>query len=326
MIHAASATSEGGGDGGGGDGDSGGDQGGADQDGDEGGEETDGSTDFQPDSDTNEETEPTDQTESEEETEPEPTPQLDITPEPSPTPQELVEICDNGQDDDNDGQIDLTDSDCALPDQGITPTPTPTPTPGLLTPSPALGAFQSIAPQKSCRPSGSAPSGQIPGCSPSDRLGACQDIGLVGTICEVLPPNSPTPPPKRPGEQCSVGSIPGSTLPLCINVSGRVADCVNISIGTVCTALSPTQHQPQLQYIPILPYAYSIPTVPTVQKHHLQHQPQPQPHTPTPTQHPLLLLLLLQLQLLPQHQPQLQLQLQQPHLLQPQPLPLLQLS
>ena len=408
MIHTASATS----DGGGGDGD--GDQGGGD--GDQGGE-TDGSADFQPDSDTDETDTTDEETETtDEETEPEPTPQLDVTPEPSPTPQELVEICDNGQDDDNDGQADETDSDCAtqpsptpsptpMPFQGIlagpapecydgprsptmhigipacddpslqgfpktcsnvpdagmptdfrtecvvdktqceegfvlryqgalcvrsdlaltpsplpspspspiptaTPTPTPinpnialciinpnspncpktpsptdtpiptaTPTPtdtprGLFgsaittpTPSPtplanALpglaatpdlaatpmpGLLQTIAPAKSCRPVG-VPGSPIPECSPSDRLGACQDIGLIGSICKVLPPDSPTPPPKRTGVQCTIGSIPGATLPLCIDLPGdRVADCVNISIGTVCTALSPTPHQPQLQ-------------------------------------------------------------------------------
>ena len=67
---------------------------------------------------------------------------------PSPTPQELTgvsQICDNGQDDD--GQIDAADSDCAtqppptpstnaLPGQGFTPTPTPT-----VTPAPAAGGL-----------------------------------------------------------------------------------------------------------------------------------------------------------------------------------------
>jgi hypothetical protein len=398
MIHTASATS----DGGGGDGD--GDQGGGD--GDQGGE-TDGSADFQPDSDTDEtetageETETTD-----EETEPEPTPQLDVTPEPSPTPQELVEICDNGQDDDNDGQADETDSDCATqpsstpsptpgPLQGVfavpepdcivggpnprnptvpacddpsvaqflktcstvprdaidgggfeqqcvvdrtqcantdavvtnvgchvftgttttalTPTPSPIPgplpTPGptrspipgpLPTPGPTRspipglvatpdfaatpmpGLFQTIAPEKSCRPVG-VPGSPIPECSLSDRLGACQDIGLIGSICKVLPPDSPTPPPKRTGVQCSVATIPGATLPLCIDLPGdRVADCVNISIGTVCTALSPTPTPTPTPIDPNIALCILNPNSPNCPK-----TPSPTP-SPTPTPTPLL--------------------------------------
>jgi hypothetical protein len=155
MIHTASASSEGGGDG-----DSGGDQGEGDQNGDEGGGETDGNADFQPDSDTDvtettdEETETTDE---ETEPEPEPTPQLDVTPEPSPTPQgltNLVEICDNGQDDDNDGQIDADDSNCTQQTSSILtlkPTPAPTLAPTLtpsstLTPTNIQGLFGTITP------------------------------------------------------------------------------------------------------------------------------------------------------------------------------------
>ena len=137
MILTASATSEGGGgdgdgDQGGGDGDQGGDQ---DDTSDDSGDDQDGGNgdaDFQSDSDT----EPDGTSET---TEPELTPELSETIEPSPSPenlQELVEICDNGQDDDNDGQIDADDSDCSQQTSSIltlTPTPTSTPT---LTPSP----------------------------------------------------------------------------------------------------------------------------------------------------------------------------------------------
>jgi hypothetical protein len=119
MIHTASASSEGGGDGdqggdSGGDGDQGGDSGGdGDQDNtsedpgnDQGGDE--GGADFQ--SDSNTEPDGTSDT-----IDPELTPELSETPEPSPSPenlQGLVEICDNGLDDDNDAQIDADDSDC----------------------------------------------------------------------------------------------------------------------------------------------------------------------------------------------------------------------
>ena len=49
-------------------------------------------------------------------------------PEPTPPPEGLlVEICDNGQDDDGDGLIDGDDSICAqeAPSNQSTPTPTP---------------------------------------------------------------------------------------------------------------------------------------------------------------------------------------------------------
>jgi hypothetical protein len=175
MITAATATPEGSVDQGGGDGDGGGEDQGdgeGDQNGDggDGGGETDGdgSADFQPE----EETETTE----DEETEPEPTPQLDVTPESSPTFQELVEICDNGQDDDNDGQIDQADSDCGQHGQGTTPTPTPIPAPtasGLFgfttitptptptpTPRPLQGVF--AVPEPDCIQG--SPQGGIPSC------------------------------------------------------------------------------------------------------------------------------------------------------------------
>lgn len=128
MITIASASSEGGsGEGGEGDGDQG-----DDQNGDEGGGDTDVNADSQPESDT-------DETETDEEAEPE----LDPTPEPSPLPPghaNEVEICGNGQDDDNDGQIDEQDSDCI---QGTLPASIPTLTPiPSLTPNPGfIGGF-----------------------------------------------------------------------------------------------------------------------------------------------------------------------------------------
>jgi hypothetical protein len=134
LIRPVSATPEGGG---------GEDQGGDEEGGDgDGGGDTDGDTDFQPDFDT-------DETETDEETETELTPEL--TPElETPEPEGLVEICDNGQDDDNDGQTDEADSDCSERPQldsasptpnplpTLTPTPTPTPLQGALTTGPIL--------------------------------------------------------------------------------------------------------------------------------------------------------------------------------------------
>ena len=129
MITTASASSEGGGEEGGeGDGDQG-----EDQIGDQGGEDTDGNADSQPEPDT-------DETETDEETEPDIGRELDAEPEPSPLapgPADEVEICGNGQDDDNDGQIDEQDSDCiqeTLPASipTVTPTPSLTPNPGFI--------------------------------------------------------------------------------------------------------------------------------------------------------------------------------------------------
>jgi hypothetical protein len=100
-----------------------------------GGGETDGGTDFQPDPGTDEETET--------ELTPELTPELDGTSEPEELT-ELVEICDNGVDDDNDGQIDADDSDCSQQTSTIpalTPTLTPSPTP---TTSPLVPNIQGL--------------------------------------------------------------------------------------------------------------------------------------------------------------------------------------
>jgi hypothetical protein len=94
------ATASSGGDGEGEGGDEGGDQS-VDVEG--GGGETDGSADLQPES-------------SSDETENEPTLELTENPQPSPSsPQNLVpsaENCNNGQDDDGNGDADLADSDC----------------------------------------------------------------------------------------------------------------------------------------------------------------------------------------------------------------------
>lgn len=92
-----------------------------------------GEADTQPDTD-NEGTEATDETDTNEDSETEPTSELDISPEPSSAPESLEEICGNGQDDDNDGQMDQEDSDCiqeTSPASIPTPTPTPSPTPSL---------------------------------------------------------------------------------------------------------------------------------------------------------------------------------------------------
>ena len=191
MIHTASATSDGGGgdgdgDQGGGDGDQGGgdgDQGG--DDGDQGGE-TNGDADFQPDSDTDE----TDTTD--EETEPEPTPELDVTPEPSPPPenlQELVEICNNGLDDDDDGQIDADDSDCTQQTSSIlTLTPTPTPAPTLTpSPTPSPTNIQGLFDAGDSNPFGDALCALPGACEPFKPAPTPQDPGLT------LIPDPPSP-------------------------------------------------------------------------------------------------------------------------------------
>ncbi|MGA9296793.1 MAG: hypothetical protein WBV72_05245, partial [Nitrososphaeraceae archaeon] len=74
-------------------------------------------------------------------------------------PQELDEICNNGQDDDNDGQVDVADSDCAdqpspTPGQESTPTPTVRGLFGstIISPSPSPTPFPSPSPSPSPSP------------------------------------------------------------------------------------------------------------------------------------------------------------------------------
>jgi hypothetical protein len=236
----------------GGDGEGGGDQGG-DQNGDEGGED-----DFQPDSDTDEETETTDEPETDEETQPEPTPQLDISPEPTPAPQELVEICDNGQDDDNDGQIDEADSDCATQ-----PSPTPTPT---LTP------FQGIF------------AGPKPECydgppSPTMHLGiipACNDPSIEGypKTCENVPDRGM---PSGFRTECVVDKtqcVEG--FEFFATFDSRI--CLRSEVPLTPGQFSSPTRSPMPTPVPL---GGPFPTLPTTTS------PSPSPSTPGPTRTPL---------------------------------------
>jgi hypothetical protein len=212
----------------GGDSEGGGEQGG-DQSGDEdGGGDSDGSTDFQPDSDTDEETETTDETATDEETQPEPTPDLDLTPEPSPTPspQELVEICANGQDDDNDGQIDEADSDCVT-ERALTPIPNALPTPAT---SPTQDSHILVMPNAD----GTCPEGshKFPGSQ------VCEKDTILPTTG-----GSATPTPQTLNQQ--------TCPPLPIDVNGR---CPGIDMRGGGLGLPPVPETAQVvKEIPLLP-------------------------------------------------------------------------
>jgi hypothetical protein len=293
MIHTASATSEGDGGGGngdqgGGDGDSGGDQGGGDQNGDEGGAEetTDDNADFQPDSNT----EPpvtSDTTE--------PTPELSETPEPSPSPgnlQELVEICANGLDDDNDGQIDADDSDCTQQTSSIltlTPTPAPTPTSTLTpsstpTPTNPQGLFGLITPSSTPTPT--------PALTFQGVIGTPEPDCIVGTAKGGPIPPCDDPSVAQYAQTCS--SVPrdaidgGGFQKECVVNKNECANADLFVIDGVCKPMpqtatptpTPTPIDPNIALCILNPNSPNCPKTPTPTP-----TPSPKP-TPTPSPTP----------------------------------------
>ena len=135
-----------------------------------------------------------------------------LTPEPSPTPQELDEICDNGQDDDNDGQVDGADSDCAdqpppTPGQESTPTPTVRGLFGSTTLSPSPSPTPTPAPSPSPSPSPSPTSTP----TPNALLDALRRQSIVA---------NPTP-------DCVVGGV-GLDSPDCNDFAQFVQTCSDV--------------------------------------------------------------------------------------------------